>query len=118
MRKIFQTIDFNKTSFQPEMVVRIKNDDGTVTELERIALEATADWTSKYTAQQRERINACNTVLYKHGMDPMNEEESDFMLDPNGWQHRLEALEKEMEDPVKLQELSGFRVEKTIVPLK
>lgn len=118
MRKILHTINFDKKSFQPQIVIRIKNDDGTVTELERLPLEATVDWTAKYTAVERERINACNVVLYKHNMNPMTEEECDFMLDPNGAKKRLTELDKELDDPIKLQELSGFRVEKKIIPLK
>jgi hypothetical protein len=120
MRKILNYIVINKETIQPEAVVAIKNDDGTVNVLEKITLESTVpqEWQNKYSAEERERIRNVNTVMFKHGMDILTEEEADFMLDPNGAKAWIEKIEKEIEDPVKLQELSGFRVEKKIIPLK
>lgn len=119
MRKILNYIVINKESFRPEAIVAIKNEDHTVTILEQVALSAVEDdWQEKYTAEQRERIKGVNTVMFKHSMDPLTEEECDYMLDPDGANRWIEKIEKEMEDPTKLQELSGFRVEKKIIPLK
>jgi hypothetical protein len=114
MRKIIHAIGIDPVSFQPQSLVVLKKENGTSVELERKVLEAIP---SKYTAEEQRRIDHCNSVLSKHDMPPLTEEEADFMLDPNGAKKRLAELEEAMNDPEKLQALSGFKVEKRIIPL-
>ena len=114
MRKIIHAIGMDPVSYIPHSLVVLKKDDGTSVELERTPLESVE---SKYTAEEQKRINHCNSVLAKHDMPPLTEEEADFMLDPNGAKKRLAELEEAMNDPEKLQALSGFRVEKRIIPV-
>jgi hypothetical protein len=115
MRKIILIKEVDRESFQPKITIKQKNDDGSVVEL----YSATLGWQPepKYTKEQMEKINSCNTVLKEKGMDPLNEEEIEYMLDPSGIEKRLTELEKEMQNTETLQKLAGFRVEKKIVPL-
>lgn len=115
MRKIIVVKELDPTTFLPNITIKQKHDDGSVSEL----YSATLEWQPepKYTKEQLEKIDSCNTVLAEKGMDLLTEEEIEYMLDPEGFGKRLTDLEKEMKDPKNLQKLAGFRVEKKIIPL-
>lgn len=54
----------------------------------------------------------CDIVLQKNGLPPLTKDEIVFLIDPVGWE-----LDRKIASPVsvdRLQELSGFTVEKTI----
>ena len=115
MRKIIVIKELDRETFQPIITVKQKHEDGSVTTL----FSETLEWQPepKYTREQQEKIDACNSVLLNKGMDPLTEEEIDYMLDPAGMNKRLSEIEKEMADTETLQRMAGFKVEKRIIPV-
>jgi hypothetical protein len=115
MRKIILVKKVDPESFQPLITVTQKHDDGTFSTL----FSQTLEWTppAKYTKEQLEKIETCNNVLISKNMEPLTEEEIEYMLDPEGVYKRLTEIEKEMSDPETIQRMAGFRVEKKIISL-
>lgn len=107
MRKILYTIGTDDDSFAPFLLIKMRDEDGTVTELfkEEFVIKDT-----KYTAEQQAKINQVNSLLSMNGSQPLTEEECDWMLDPNSFKAYMDA---EIEED-KLQRLAGFKVEKKI----
>ena len=99
---------FNGKTFMSELVIKMRDEDGTVTELFREDLAK--DYDSKYTPEQQAKINQVNGLLEMNGGHPMTEEECDWMLDPNACKAYMDAELEEEE----LQRLAGFKVEKKI----
>lgn len=115
MRKIILQTHINPADFLPVVTMKQKNDDGSVTELYSAVLQRVPE--SKYTKEQLEKIDNCNTILKEKGMELLSEEEIDYMLDPEGFNKRLTNLEEEMSNTENLQRLAGFKVEKKIISL-
>jgi hypothetical protein len=115
MRKIILIKELDIESFQPKITLKQKNNDGSIITLFSSTLELLP--TPKYTKEQVEKINFCNTILANKGMNLLTNEEIEYMLDPSGMEKRLGELEKEMQDTENLQKLAGFKVEKKIIPL-
>jgi hypothetical protein len=115
MRKFILIKEINGETFQPIVTIKQKHNDGSVSTL----FTETLEWTppSKYTKEQQEQIDSCNTILANKGMDALTEEEIEYMLDPSNMSKRLLELEKEMSNTETLQRMAGFRVEKKIIPL-
>ena len=115
MRKIILIKEIDPESFQPIITMKQKHDDGSVSTL----FTETLAWTppAKYTKEEQEKIDSCNKVLLDKEMEPLTEEEIEYMLDPSGMKKRLSTIEKEMTDTETLQKMAGFKVEKKIIPL-
>lgn len=108
MRKIVYSIEYDKERFSPFLIIKMKDEDGTVSVLFRE--EMVSDIDSKYTPEQQAKINQVNQLLGMNGNPSMTEEECDWMLDPNAYKAYMESkLEEEA-----LQRLAGFKVEKKI----
>ena len=107
MRKVLYTIGIDKETFTPFLLIKLRDEDGTVTELFKEEFVAKD---TKYTAEQQAKINQVNTLLGINGKSPMTEEECDWMLDPNAYKAYMDAEIQEDE----LQRLAGFKVERKI----
>lgn len=108
MRKVLYTMGFNDKTFVPYVVIKMRDEDGVVTEL--FKEDVTVDHNNKYTPEQQAKINQVNGLLSMNGEHPMTEEECDWMLDPNAYKA---YMEEKLEDE-QLQRLAGFKVEKKI----
>ena len=108
MRKIVYNIGLDRETYAPYLIIKMRDEDGTVTEL--FKEEITQETDNKYTPEQQAKINQVNMLLGMNGQSPMTEEECDFMIDPHSYKAYMNAeLEEE-----KLQRLAGFKVEKKI----
>lgn len=106
------TLEADPKTFQPTAVVRQKQEDGTVSVIHSEPMVAESHF--KYTDQELKKIYSCNKILTGKGLDPLTEEEIEYMLDPSGVNKRLENLEDRLEDTETLQRMAGFKVEKKI----
>lgn len=115
MRKIILHTSLNVENFNTiiKLVEKKENNEIIIIHEEEIENQPR----SKYTPEQQEKINRCNNILEKKGLDPLNDDEIEFMLDPTGINQRLDNIEKQMSDAESLQKMAGFKVEKKIISL-
>ena len=114
MRKIILINEIDPVTFLPKVILKEKLSDGSVVvHLEELLVLAN----QKYSKEELSKINDCNTILASKGLAPLTDDEADYMLDPEGFNKRLDALETEMQDSETLQKLAGFKVEKRIISL-
>lgn len=113
MRKIIFKHIIDPKSFRPVVELLEKREDEVVS-LYRKELEVVKE---KYTKEEKEKIETCNSILKEKNLPELTEEEIEYMLDPSGINKRLKNLEKQMNDAESLQKLAGFKVEKRIIPL-
>lgn len=108
MRKILiqRTVDIE--SFIPSIQVIMKDENGKNSIISSVSYKRT-----KYTAEQQNNIDFCNNALREKGLAEMTEQEIEYMLDPMGFS----AIEAKITTTEELQQLAGFKVEKTIVYL-
>lgn len=114
MRKIIFRKEFDPVSFVPQVRFVVKSADGeillnTVKQLEYTAAK------SKYTKEEQEMIDQAQEMLAAEGFELMTEAEMDYLVDPLGLK-KLEALNNDRLSAADLQRLSGFQVEKRVVP--
>ena len=110
MRKILAQVALDPKTFAPIATVIVKNPDGTK-KVYKQEFDAQKNPLNKYTAEQQRHINGINYLLAENNEPPMTQEEMDWAVDPYG-QIAIESKTTERE----LQSLSGFRVEKQILP--
>tara|TARA_R110000851_G_scaffold214871_1_gene367546 strand:- start:292 stop:654 length:363 start_codon:yes stop_codon:yes gene_type:complete len=116
MRKIVYHVIINPKTFQPEIVMQQKGDNGEVITLYHAhTVPIPPDEVPKYTANDLAKIGFCNKKLAEQGQDPLTDEESDFMLDPVAFgEKRIAALATEMEDLEVLRRMAGCAMEKVV----
>jgi hypothetical protein len=111
MRKITNQLGLDDFTFSPMIMIRMLEEDGTITELAKIdPFNKQTKLPSKYTLEDWRKIEQCNKLLVDRGLSEMTEEENDWMIDPTGlrWKPLIDTK------PEDLERLSGFVVEKTI----
>lgn len=109
MRKILLITEVDPISFLPRREVKMKDENGNISILSSHSIELF----SKYTTEQLQQIEICNAALRETGHAEMTEQEIEYMLDPIG----TSALAAKITSTAELQQLAGFKVEKTIVYL-
>jgi hypothetical protein len=116
MRKIFFNVILSPKTFQPEMVMKQKGDNGeTITLYHAHVIPTPHDEVPKYTANELAKIRFCNNILAEQGQDKLTDDESDFMLDPcASGEKRIAALAEEMEDLEVLQRMAGCAMENVV----
>jgi len=97
MRKMYIT---REGSFNPYLLLRIKDGDEKREFKEPCELKS-----QKYTAEEERRIASCNSILIKNFQSEMDEEETEYFINPT-------PTDPPTND--ELQELAGFSVEKKI----
>lgn len=114
MRKIILKRAIDPNSFKSIVELLEKHDDGSVKSLHRKEFKPVKE---KYTKEEKEQIQICNSILKEENLPELTEEEIDYMLDPYGLKKRSKNLDKQMDDLENLQRLAGFKVEKKIISL-
>ena len=79
------------------------------TELKEFKGDKTNQWKYRYTAEQLQTISEVNSVLEQNAQPLMTDEEVEYLLYPFGKETKIGT-----ED---LQQLAGFRVDKTITAI-
>lgn len=106
MRKIRPWITINYQTFEPELSLIVKDQDGAL--IANIKAGSVTPYKkSNYTPEELHKIEMCNQVLKEKNMSEMTEEEIKYMLTPV-----LNKTDNLTVDEV--QKLSGFTVEKKI----
>ena len=114
MREIALIKEIDPVTFLPKVTLKEKLSDGSVVVHSEELLVLV---NQKYSKEDLEKINQCNNILASKGLDPLTDDEADYMLDPEGFNKRLDKLETGMQDSETLQKLAGFKVEKRIISL-
>lgn len=114
MRKIALIKEIDPVTFLPKVTLKEKLSDGSIVVHSEELLVVV---NQKYSKEDLEKINQCNNILASKGLDPLTDDEADYMLDPEGFNKRLDKLETRMQDSETLQKLAGFKIEKRIISL-
>lgn len=106
MRKIRGIITINSITFEPDLLLIVKDQDGNL--INKIKAGPINPYKNpKYTPAELHKIEMCNRVLKENNISEMTEEEVEYMLTP--WLNRTDDL-----TPEEFQRLAGFTVEKII----
>ena len=106
MRKIIPWITLNHETFEPDLLLIVKDQNGNL--IDKIKVGPITPYKKcNYTSEELHKIEMCNRVLKEHNMSEMSEEEVKCILTPV-----LNATDELSSE--EFQQLAGFTVEKTI----